>query len=104
MNPVVRWFHQLGSPPYFDRFAARWAPWAYGTGLLVMAWRIWQGLFLAPADSQQGASFRILYVHVPRPWMTLALFGLMAVSAAIALGCRIKTCDCLAMSRPPHAP
>ncbi|HZY32884.1 MAG TPA: heme ABC transporter permease, partial [Rhodanobacter sp.] len=25
MNPVVRWFHQLGSPPYFDRFAARWA-------------------------------------------------------------------------------
>ena len=37
MNPLVRWFHQLGSPPYFDRFAARWAPWAYLSGLLLMA-------------------------------------------------------------------
>ena len=35
MNPVVRWFHQLGSPPYFDRFARRWAPWAYGLAILV---------------------------------------------------------------------
>ena len=23
MNPIVLWFHKLGSPPYFDRFAAR---------------------------------------------------------------------------------
>ncbi|MDQ3057503.1 MAG: heme ABC transporter permease, partial [Pseudomonadota bacterium] len=45
MNPVVRWFHQLGSPPYFDRFAARWAPWAYGLGALVMAYGIWAALF-----------------------------------------------------------
>jgi heme exporter protein C len=29
MSPLIRWFHQLGSPPYFDRFAARWTPWAY---------------------------------------------------------------------------
>ena len=36
MHPLVRWFHQLGSPPYFDRFAARWAPVAYGLGLAVI--------------------------------------------------------------------
>ena len=30
MNPIVRWFHQLGSPPVFDRFARRWARWGYG--------------------------------------------------------------------------
>ena len=29
MNPVLLWFHQLGSPPIFDRFAARWAPWCH---------------------------------------------------------------------------
>ena len=43
MNPVLRWFHQLGSPPYFDRFAARWAPWGYGLGLLIMG----VGIYLA---------------------------------------------------------
>src|SRR3546814_6041916 len=101
MNPVVRWFHQLGSPPYFNRFAARWAPWAYGTGLLVMAWGIWQGLFVVPADYQQGDSFRILYVHVPSAWMSLAVFGLMAVYAAIALVWRIKLCEILAMACAP---
>ncbi|GAA3919183.1 heme ABC transporter permease CcmC [Luteimonas lutimaris] len=101
MNPVVRWFHQLGSPPYFDRFAARWAPWAYGIGLLVMAWGIWQGLFVAPADYQQGDSFRILYVHVPSAWMSLAVFGLMAAYAAVALVWRIKLCEILAMACAP---
>ncbi len=101
MNPVVRWFHQLGSPPYFDRFAARWAPWAYGLGVLVMAYGIWAALFQVPADYQQGDSFRILYIHVPSAWMSLFVFGLMAVYAAIALIWRIKLCEILAMACAP---
>lgn len=101
MNPVVRWFHQLGSPPYFDRFAARWAPWAYGLGLLVMAWGLYGGLFQVPADYKQGDSFRILYIHVPSAWMSLAVFALMAVYAAIALVWRIKLCEILAMACAP---
>jgi len=101
MNPLLRWFHQLGSPPYFDRFAARWAPWAYGLGLLVMAWGLYGALFVVPADYQQGNSFRILYIHVPSAWMSMAVFGLMAVYAAIALVWRIKLCEILAMACAP---
>src|SRR5690554_979047 len=62
MNPVVRWFHQLGSPPYFDRFAARWSPWGYLVGALAMAWGVYGALFQVPPDYQQGDSFRILYI------------------------------------------
>ena len=65
MNPLVRWFHQLGSPPTFDRFAARWAPWAYVLGVLLMLPGLYGALFQVPADYQQGDSFRILYIHVP---------------------------------------
>ncbi len=101
MNPVVRWFHQLGSPPYFDRFAARWAPVAYGLGALVMAYGIWAALYEVPADYQQGDSFRILYIHVPSAWMSMAVFALMAVYAAIALIWRIKLCEILAMACAP---
>lgn len=101
MNPIIRWFHQLGSPPYFDRFAARWAPWAYGLGLLVMAWGLYGALFQVPADYQQGDSFRILYIHVPSAWMSMAVFGLMALYAAIALVWRIKLCEILAMACAP---
>src|SRR5690606_27985981 len=53
MNPVLRWFHQLGSPPYFDRFAARWATWGHVLGALVMAWGVYGALFQVPADYQQ---------------------------------------------------
>ncbi len=35
MNSVVRWFHQLASPPYFDRFAARWAPWCFAAAAVL---------------------------------------------------------------------
>jgi heme exporter protein C len=101
MNPVVRWFHQLGSPPYFDRFATRWAPWAYVLGLLMMAWGLYGALFVVPADYQQGDSFRILYIHVPSAWMSMAIFALMAIYAAIALIWRIKLCEILAMACAP---
>lgn len=101
MNPIVRWFHKLASPPYFDRFAARWAPWAYALGLLVMAWGLYGALFVVPADYQQGDSFRILYIHVPSAWMSLAVFALMALYAAIALIWRIKLCEILAMACAP---
>ena len=101
MNPVVRWFHQLGSPPTFDRFAARWAPWCYGLGVLLMGWGLYGALFQVPADYQQGDSFRILYIHVPSAWMSLAVYGLMAFYAAIALIWRIKLCEILAMACAP---
>ncbi|MFD0738022.1 heme ABC transporter permease CcmC [Lysobacter koreensis] len=101
MNPLLRWFHKLGSPPYFDRFAARWAPWAYALGVLVMAWGLFGALFQVPADYQQGDSFRILYIHVPSAWMSLFVFGLMAFYAAIALVWRIKLCEILAMACAP---
>lgn len=101
MNPVIRWFHQLGSPPYFDRFATRWAPWCWLAALLLMGVGAWQALFVVPADYQQGDSARILYIHVPAAWMSMFVFGLMALYAAIALVWRIKLCEILAMACAP---
>ena len=101
MNPLLRWFHQLGSPPTFDRFAARWASWAYGLGGAVMLVGLYLALFSVPPDYQQGDSFRILYIHVPSAWMSMAVFALMALYAAIALIWRIKLCEILAMACAP---
>ena len=62
---------------------------------------LWAALFQVPADYQQGDSFRILYIHVPSAWMSLFVFGVMAVYAAIALIWRIKLCEILAMACAP---
>ena len=101
MNSLLLWFNQTGSPPNFDRFCARWAPWAWAIAFLAMAAGVYGGLFMVPADSKQGENFRILYLHVPAAWMSLFIYGVMAIQAFIALVWRIKACEILAMACAP---
>jgi heme exporter protein C len=101
MNPLVLWFHKFGSPPYFYRVAGRWVPWLYAIAFALGAWGFYGGLFIAPADYQQGESFRIMYVHVPCAWMGLFAYGFMAANGFIALVWRIKLSETLAMAAAP---
>jgi heme exporter protein C len=97
MNPIVRWFHQLGSPPLRPVRCPLVAVFAARRSSPV---RLWQALFVVPPN-QQGDSFRILYIHVPSAWMSLFVFALMALYSAIALVWRIKLCEMLAMACAP---
>lgn len=101
MNPVFRWFHSLGSPPTFYRFASRWIPWTGSAALTLGAIGLYLGLARAPADYLQGESFRIIYLHVPSAWMSLFIYVLMAVYGAIALIWRIKLCEILMLASAP---
>lgn len=100
MNALLQWVHQVGSPPVFERFARRWAPWCYAVSVVLMGFGLWKA-FQVPADYQQGDSFRIFYVHVPSAMMSLMIFGVMALYSAIALIWRIKLCEILAMACAP---
>jgi len=101
MNPLVLWFHRLGSPPYFYRFAGRLLPWMYVLALTSGVIGLYGGLAVAPPDYQQGESFRIIYVHVPSAWMGLFGYMFMAVNGFIALVWRIKLSETLAMAAAP---
>ena len=101
MNRLVLWFNQTGSPPNFERFASKWAPWAFAIAFLSLAIGVYGALYSVPADYKQGESFRILYIHVPAAWMSLFIFVVMASQAVIALVWRIKLCEILAMACAP---
>ena len=101
MNPLLLWFHQTGSPPNFDRFCARWAPWAWALAFASLAIGVYGALYVVPADAKQGENFRILYLHVPAAWMSLFIYVVMAIQAFIALVWRIKACEILAMACAP---
>lgn len=101
MNPILLWFHQLGSPPRFHQFASRWAPWLIGASLPLMAVGLYQALWVVPPDYQQGDSYRILFIHVPAAWMSLFIYAVMAVNGFIALVWRIKLSELLAMCCAP---
>ena len=69
--------------------------------VLTGALGIYGGLVLVPADALQGQSFRILYLHVPCAWMSMFVFGFMAVQGAVALIWRIKLCEIFTVSAAP---
>ncbi|HEY3730169.1 MAG TPA: heme ABC transporter permease CcmC [Steroidobacteraceae bacterium] len=92
------WFHRFGSPPHFYRLAGRLTPWfAWPAALLCLAGLI-GGLVLAPPDYQQGDGFRIIYVHAPSAWLSLMVYVVMAVSAAVGLIWRMTVAQAIAAS------
>jgi heme exporter protein C len=82
--------YQLASPKMFYRTASKWIPWiSVGALTLSMLGLIW-GLVFAPADYQQGDAFRIIYVHVPCAFLSLAIYAWMGFLALLLLVWRIK--------------
>ncbi|WP_370293945.1 heme ABC transporter permease [Thalassolituus sp.] len=83
-------YHRLGSPKWFYELTERWIPWltlaAVATGLVGLV----LGLLFAPADYQQGDSFRIIYIHVPAALLAQSAYIMMAVAGAVYLIWRMK--------------
>lgn len=89
-NFLDRTYHRLGSPREFYAISLYTTP---VFGFLFASLSIvgaYYGLFVAPADYQQGDSFRILFVHVPVAWMSLFVYVVMAVAGVIGLVWRMK--------------
>ena len=96
-----KFIHKLASPPHFYSLAPKLVPWFTVPGLLLGAYGVYAGLFLAPADYQQGDAFRIIYIHVPSAYLSMMAYMIMAVSAAIGLIWRIKLSHAVAAAAAP---
>src|SRR5215813_8303663 len=70
------------NPSRFLALADRLLPWLVAATVLAFAFGISQ-IYLAPDDYQQGATVKIMFIHVPAAW--LGTFGWVLMSAA-ALG------------------
>lgn len=101
MNPIYLFFHKTGSPPWFYKYSGYLIPWLWTGFILLTAIGLYLGLFVAPADYQQGESVRIMYIHVPAAWMSMMIYGMMAVMGFIALVWRIRIMEVLIISSAP---
>ena len=85
-----QWFHRLGSPRWFYEKTSVWLPWlTFFTLVLLLVGSVW-GLAFAPADFKQGNSYRIIFLHVPAAFLSLAGYYVMALAGAIGLIWRMK--------------
>lgn len=94
-------FYKLASPKRFYEFSTTLLKWLPALFLVALCYGLVGGLYLAPADYQQGDAFRIIYVHVPSAVSSLAIYLFMAVLAGIALIWRIKLAEILFVVSAP---
>jgi len=77
--------HRFANPTRFLRLADAVQPWAVAAAAGLFAVGLWLALVASPEDYQQGATVRIMYVHVPSAWLALFAYATMAVASAVAL-------------------
>ncbi|MES2985102.1 MAG: heme ABC transporter permease [Pseudomonadota bacterium] len=92
--------HRFASPAQFQRISAVVQPIAVALTLLCGTLGLYLA-YLAPADYQQGAMVRIMYIHVPAAWMASAVYGFMALMSASFLIWRHPVADVLARESAP---
>jgi heme exporter protein C len=85
-----KFLYQLASPRTFYILSGRIIPWLALSALVALASGIIWGLVFAPPDYQQGEAYRIIYIHVPSAFLSMALYGWMGFLAVLLLVWRIK--------------
>ncbi|KTD29412.1 heme ABC transporter permease CcmC [Legionella maceachernii] len=82
--------YQMASPKVFYQMTKPWLSKLRFSALLFLAVGIIWGLFFAPPDYQQGDAFRIIYIHVPSAFLSMAIYGWMGFLALLLLVWGIK--------------
>ena len=98
---TMKGLHQLAKPERLYGLCGQLIPWlAVLSALLLAAGCVW-GFVFAPADYQQGQSYRIMYLHVPAAMWSMGIYASMAIAAFIGLVWQMKMADLTAAAMAP---
>lgn len=93
--------HKFANPARFLRIANAIFPWS----VVITAFLLLVGLYLSlvgsPEDYQQGDTVRIMFIHVPAAWMSMSVYTMMAVAAAVGLIWKHPVADLSAKAAAP---
>ncbi|NPU67849.1 heme ABC transporter permease [Bradyrhizobium sp. 83012] len=90
----------LANPTRFLALAARLLPWLALVTVVLLA----AGLYLsaqAPDDYQQGATVKIMFIHVPNAWLSMFVWGVMSIASLGTLVWRHPLADVAAKAAAP---
>src|SRR3974390_35148 len=91
----------FANPTRFLAFAGRVLPWLIAATVFAFAVGLGQALFVAPDDYQQGATVKIMFLHVPSAWLGMLAWGVMTVAAFGTLVWRPPLADVTAKAAAP---
>jgi heme exporter protein C len=90
----------FANPSRFLRLANNTIPWLSGVTVLAFAFGIDQAM-VAPDDYQQGATVKIMFLHVPSAWLGMLAWGVMTMAALGTLVWRHPLADVTAKAAAP---
>ena len=90
----------LANPTRFLALANRLIPWLGALTLIAFAYGIDRAM-LAPDDYQQGATVKIMFLHVPSAWLGMLGWSVMTVAALGTLVWRHPLADVTAKATAP---
>src|SRR5882757_3087274 len=85
----------LANPTRFLALTARVLPWLVAVTAVAFA------AGLSPDDYQQGATVKIMFIHVPNAWLSMAAWALMSIASIGTLVWRHPLADVAAKSAAP---
>src|SRR5690554_3158389 len=88
-----RWLHPYAKPEATYRLNQKLLPWFAVPGILLLVIGLVWALLFAPADYQQGESYRIIFVHVPSAFWSMGFYMGMAIAALSAVVWQIRTAE-----------
>ena len=92
---------RLANPTRFMELSARVLPWLSGIAAVLIAYAMYRVWFVAPDDYQQGATVKIMYIHVPAAWLAMMGYGIVAASSFGLLVFRHPLADVSAKAAAP---
>ncbi len=93
--------HRFANPGRFLRLSEVVLPWLVVPAVLLTATGLGWGLFMAPADWQQGDAVRIMFVHVPSAWLASSGYFGLALCSLLSLVWRHPLADLAAVEIGP---
>ncbi len=96
----INWF-KYSSPATFYPVAGKMMPWFAGLAAVLTLVGLYMSFFVAPTDYKQGEAYRIMFIHVPAAWMSMFIYVVMAVYAALGLIFNTRLSAMMASSLAP---
>src|ERR1700736_3961031 len=90
----------LANPTKFLNLTARILPWLAAATAILLAIGLYQSA-MAPDDYQQGATVKIMFIHVPNAWLSMLVWGVMSLAALGTLVWRHPLADVAAKAAAP---
>ena len=90
----------LANPTRFVAFVGRALPWFIAATLIAFAFGL-RETYLVPDDYQQGATVKIMFIHVPNAWLSMFTWSVMSAAALGTLVWRHPLADVAAKCAAP---